>query len=238
MPTYHDILAAGAVRFDALIGPQKAALEATYTTRPLTAANFQSTVFPFSDALAGILWAEQQMAAAVTDTGNSSLRSYIASRTANILNGGTIPSVDENGVPVIGIYGAVKDATSGKVCYPKALAEIERRVENPTSFWVVPVYFYRQIGTTIYHTRDNVKLDVCVYDSTVQETAIAADGDILFPTLEPVYVDGMLSRCIRDDEFIGQTAIYNGYFQNELMAIRQGEQSISGMTRPSPMVAA
>lgn len=238
MPTYHDILAAGAVRFDALIGPQKAQLETTYTTRPLTAANFQSTVFPFSDALASILWAEQQIAAAVADTGNSSLRSYLASRTANILNGGRIPSVDENGVPIIGIYGAVKDATSGRVYYPKALAEIERRVENPTTFWVVPVYFYRQIGTSIYHTGTNVKLDVCVYDSAVQQAAIAADGEILFPTLEPLYVDGMLSRDIRDDEFMAQTAVYNGYFQNGLAAIRQGEQSISGMTRPSPMVAA
>lgn len=237
MPTYHNPIAAAALRVDALVGAQKAALETTYTTRPLTDANFQSAIFPFSDFLAACGWAEQQIAGAIADTGNSPYQAYIRSNTATIINGGPLPAVDKSGVPIIGIWGAVKDGTSGNVCFKKDLSEIQRRVTNANNFWVVPVYYYRMEGLSIYHTRTNVKIDCCVYDADAQAALIAADGDLLFPTLENLYVWGMLGKMIRDDEFTGQGSIFQGYFDDGLMALRRGLQSVSGSSAQSPVAA-
>jgi len=238
MASYHDILAAVALRVDALVGTQKTALQTTYTTRPLTASNFQSTIFPFADLKAGILCAEMQIANAVADTGNSPYRSYIKSQTGDLANGDEIPSIDENRVPIIGIYGAVRDADDSTIVYfEKSLPEIQRRNRNATTFYCVPVYYFRMDGTAIYHTGTNVKIDCCVYDVDTQIGAIDADGAILFPTLEHLYVDGGLKRCVRDDEFVAQSGLFSSNFEDELMAIRKGLTSVSAKTMPSPVAA-
>lgn len=234
MPTYHDILAAGALRVDALVGAQAAALQTTYVVRPLTSANFQSAVFTFSDLKAGIGWAEQQMALAIGQTGNETLQSYIRSTTANIANGAVLPGVDLNGVPIIGTLGAIKDATVNRVCFPMPLSEVQRRVDNPHSTWVVDVFYYALEGPRVFHTRDNVKIDVSIYDADAQMDAIDANDDILFPPLENMYIWGMLGTAIRDDEFSNQATIYRGYFDDGLAALRKGLASVSEKTMAIP----
>lgn len=237
MPTYHDVLAAGALRVDALVGAQKTDLQNTYATRPLTAANFQSTIFPFDDLKANLGWAEQQIALAVAQTGNSSLQAYILSTTAGLTNAAPLPSVDINGVPIIGNWGVVRDGTTKTICFPKPIAQIQRRTQNAGGFYINPVWQYAMEGPLILHTRSSVKIDCSVYDGDARLAAIDADGDLLFPNLESLYIDGMLSRCVRDDEFASQAGIYMGYFQAGLMAIRQGMASVVGNTAQSPVAA-
>lgn len=238
MPTYHDIIAGTALRIDALVGAQAATLQTTYETRPLTTAEFQSTIIPFAGIKNGVQYAESKLVNAIAETGNHPWQANIRSVTAALSNGDAIPAVDTNSVKIVGIYGAVKDVATGNVCFAKSLAEIQRRNDNANSFWVVPVYWYRMDGTRIYCTPDEVTIDVCVYDADEQSRAIDNDTDILLPgTLEEAYVCGALAYCLRDDEFTSQAAIFRGYFNDTIAGIRQGLTSVSAKSVPSPMAA-
>jgi hypothetical protein len=238
MPTYHDIIAGTALRIDALIGTQAAALQTTYETRPLTTANFQSTIIPFAGIKNGVQYAESKLVDAIAETGDHPWQANIRSLTATITSGSLIPSTDASSVKIVGIYGAVRDTATGNVCFEKPLATIQRRVTNSNSFWVVPVYYYRMDGTRIYHTTDGVKIDVCVYDTDAQATAIDDDDEILLPgTLEEAYVCGALSYCLRDDEFSAQASIFRQYFEGTIAGIRGGLTSVSAKSAPSPIAA-
>ena len=237
MPTYHDIIAGVGLRIDALVGAQAATLQTTYTTRPLTSADFQSTIVPFAAVKNGIQYAESKLCNAIAETGDHPWQANIISRTASLVNGDSIPAVDRNSVKIIGIYGAVRDVTDPtRACFPKSIAQIERWLNN--SFWVVQPYYFKMDGNRIYTTADSVTIDVCVYDADAQATAIDDDDDILLPgTLEEAYVCGALAYCLRDNEFITQSQAFKNYFDATIAEIRGGLTSVSAKSVPSPMAA-
>lgn len=241
--TYHDLVAAAATRCNALVGASATALESSYTTRPLTTANFQSTIFPFSDFLAGCLWAEGKIANAVADTGDRSMRACIQSVTAPLADGATMPATDVGGFGIIGIYGSVLDGADNTIiCTEGTLEQIRRynqlQTAGSTIFLLSP-YQYKLDGNGITHTQTTVVVQVCVYDGATQAAAIAADGPILFPdALAEAYISGMISYAMRDDEFMAQAQIYRQYFDQSLMAIRSGLTTIPSVAMAGPTLTA
>lgn len=204
---YQTILAAVALRVNALVGATVAALETTYTTSPLTSANFQSTIFPFTAIKNAILNAEEKLAQRIANNADDPLRQYMADVTASLATPATLPSVSTNSKPIIGIWGAVRDATSGIVCTQMPLDLVRRRAASTNL--VIPVWWFNITGGRIEHTRTNVAIECCVYSRTDQSTAFDADGDILLAdALEPDYISEALAILVRDDEFMAQAQLY------------------------------
>ncbi len=233
--TTHDVIASAALRISALVGTQMAALETTFLVRPLTSANFQSTVFNFSAIKRSFAMCEEKLCQAIANTGNHPWRDYLSSTTGNLAHKAALPSLDVNSKQIIGIWGSVYDVTDGKPCRENQLENIQRIVDNSGSHYLMSHYFYRIDDQRIYHTRANVKIDCCFYDGDAQKTAIDGNTAVLLPyALEEAYVCGTVALLMRDDEFMNQAARYAEYFNNTLQSISQGLISVSSKVIPAP----
>lgn len=237
--SYGTILKEAGVRVNALVGATPATLEATYAAA-ITSASFDSAEFPFTLFKDTCLAVESKLATAIASTGNHPWRRILESQTANIAHEAVIPSIDSGSNQIIGIYGAVVDYEDGTVCSEMSMDDIRISVRNANSWRVTDIYGYKIDGGRIFHTRTNVKIDVCTYNRTTQATAIATlTNPILLPdALESAYVAGMVSLLVRDDAFIQQAQVYSGYFADALNSIAQGLTSVASKSIPSPTLIA
>lgn len=227
---YHDLLASVGVRINALAGTELPVnLETVYATRPLAPANFDSSIFPFSDCLAQMGSAEQKLAQTIAETKDNSARARLTSQTDLLASGALLPSEDENGLSVIGVYGDVFDSTDpvganeGTVLSEQPLETIRRRLRT-SALWKIPVFQYSMLGDSIIHTRPTVRIEVCVYDYLNQQAAMLANDDMLLPDIYgEAIICGAIAMLVRDDEFRAQAGDYATYFTETLAAIRGGE---------------
>lgn len=222
---YSDIVRNVAVRINALTNATKPAeLEAAYTISPLTAADVQeSAVFSYTGICDAILQAEQKLAQTIAETKDHAWRAKLISQTDVLASGDTLPSTDENGLSIIGVYGSVFDATDGTGLSEQPEEVIRRRLRT-TAIWKIPVYHYSFFGDSIIHTRTNVRIEVCIWDYLNQQAAIQANDDMLLPdVLEEAVICGAITMLVRDDEWLAQGSQYATYFTDALAAIRSNE---------------
>lgn len=219
---YHDILAAVALRTNALIGAKAGPLETTYNTRPLTVANFQSSIFPFSDYRTVILGAVQKLSQSIAEVREHPWRAILTSTTAALASGALQPATDNAGKSIIGVYGSIFDASDSHVLSEQPDEVIRRRLLTP-ALWKIPVYQYGLTGDSIVHTRTTVKIEVCVWDYASQVVLFNANSAMLLPdVLTEAVICGAIALLVRDDEFTAQAGIYAEYFATTLTAIRGG----------------
>lgn len=223
---YHDILAAVAMRTNALNGASAAALETTYNVRPLTAANFQSTIFPFTDYRTAILSAEQKLAQVIAPSNDEAMRAPLFTQTAALASGAVLPAVNSAGVSIIGHYGAVLDGTDTSVaCTKQPVQVIRRRLATP-AIWKIPVYYFAYTGNRIEHTRTTVILECPVYDYEAQVTAFNANDDMLLADgLMEALICGGMTMLVRDDEWLSQAQQFVTYFNNTLARFVPAEKA-------------
>ena len=238
--TTHIVLREAAIRLNALRGALPAALETTYGTLPLTSANFQSSVFPFTSFLDQETASIARFANVIAETGNHPWRAFLVSETATLLTGALMPSTNAAGDPVIGLYGSVLDADDDTiVCteYPEQV--IRRRLNNPTA-WVVPVYGFKMSGDGIIHTRPNgVVVQVCTFNWTTVYNLVANNENFPLPdSLANAVVYDMVGSMIRDDEFIPQAAQYRAVADSIEQTIRKGLTSVSEQVVAGPTLVA
>ena len=203
---YRDIFAAVSVRVNALVGPLAPALETSFITSPLTTAEFQSTIFPFTAIKYSVISAEEKLAGKIANNPDDPNRQFMANTTAALTNPSTLPSLSTNSKPIIGSWGAVRDSSNGTVCSQMPLDIVRRRAGSTQ---VVPVYWFNVTSGRIEHTRPNVIIECCTYSRSDQLTVFNANGNILLSdALEPEYVEGALGLLMRDDEFMSQAQAY------------------------------
>lgn len=233
---YHDTLAQVAVRINAMRGTLAADLQTTYLIRPLTSANFKSSVFPFDACLDALLTAEQKLVEAIAWTAGHPWRNFIGTETDLLANRDRLPTLAASpaSAKIVGVWGAVKNSADGRICTDQPIETIERRNANPSTFWTQPAYYFRIVGDRIYHTRSFVVIDCCYYNRAVQKNQALLNGVPLLPdTLDEAYMCGALSYLVRDDEFVAQAAGFRAYFNEVLATIRSGGTSIMPFSPPS-----
>lgn len=229
-----------AIRVNAIEGTIPSDLETNYIVSPLTTTQVVSADFSLTPIKDAILSTEEKLAHAIANTGNHPWRAFLHGATAAVANEGALPTVDGSSNPIVGIFGSVYDSTDGTVCTERSLETIRRRVENPGTFFVASVYWYKIDGQRIYHTRTNVKLDCCVYNRATQQTSIGTltNNTILPDVLEEALVCGAVSYLVRDDAFSAQAKTYRAYFHETLAMITQGLTSVSSKVIPGPTLNA
>lgn len=237
--TYQQILHSVALRANALVGSQAAALETTYSTSTLTSANFESADFPFSSFRDAILQAEEDFVTAVAMTGQHPWRGFIRGVTVPLTSNSVLPFVDSNSTRIVGVWGAVYDSSDNTTLVEMPVDVIIRRVRNANSHYVTPVYYYKIDGNRIIHTRTTVVLECCVYSRFDQLTAYNAGANILLSdTSEPGIVARALSFIFRDGVYAEQAAVWRRYSDEALMMIRSGIDTIIPRSVPVPVTQA
>lgn len=238
--SFQTIIRQAAIRINGIAGATSALLETAYTTSPLTTTQVDSADFTLSVLKDALLAVESKLATAIANTGNHPWRRILQSQTADIAHEAQIPSTDASSNQIIGIYGAVYDSSDGTPLSEMPMDDIRIAVRNANSWLLVPVYGYKIDGGRIFHTRTNVKIDVCTYNRTTQATSIGTlTNNILLPdALEEAYVSGIVSMLVRDDAFMPQAQIYRSYFREALDSIAAGLTSVSSKSVPSPTLVA
>lgn len=236
--TYNTILREVAVTTNALAGTATpAGLNAVYNTVPLRVSNFNaatgSAVFPFRFLLDKILNAQEALFLALAFTPANPLRGFIESQTDALPYGAPI-LVNSASLPIVGAYGAVRDAESGEPCTLNELEQI--RLRHQASWMVLQVYEYAILDKRIYHTREEagVIVDVCAYTRPDTDT-LDLTSDILLPDiLGPAIVQGAISECFRDDEYTEQAAQAGVIYSGWLTALKAGLSEVRPQSNPTP----
>lgn len=218
MTPTHDLLAGVAIRVNALRGTDEVELQETYSTRPLTNANFNSSIFAMNAIRDSCVQAQGTLGGAIALSDNRSARASLRSVTSALASGASLPSTDSSGFSIIGNYGDVYDGSDSSVLTRMPVALVRNRLLSPTIF-LAPAYYYALAGGQILHTRTTAILECCIYDNDTQTTVFDNNGPmILADDLAEAVICGACAMLFRDDEFTDQATRWAGYFATALAA--------------------
>lgn len=232
--TYSTLLRQIAMTCNALVGAVPATLQSTYATVPLTAADFDSSVFPFGFLKDKMINSQEGLIMAIANTDNHPFRASLISQTASLAYGVLIPEANSAGAKIVGMYGAVRDATSFEPCTLNDVESIRSRHLNPGSMFKLAVYQYAIVDKRIYHTRTNVIIDVCAYTRPVSDSLTLTDNILLPDVLGPAIVQGAIAECFRDDQYIPQAQAAGSLYGAWIAAIKGGLSNVEPQSNPTP----
>lgn len=227
---YSDIIIQTAIRTNAVKGATEAVRIANMAVSPLTTTQIGSVDFPFPIIQKQVLSGVGRIIRTYSGLKNHHFRDYNTSQTAALATGAAIPSVNSASQSIVGLPGAVKDASNGTILtrQPKQIIDsINRSIADGSR--VGSVYFYEFFEGRIIHTRTTVTLDVCTFDIATETTNInTASGVCPLPDacLDLAWA-AALAGLITDDAFVAQAQAYEGYVRGELNAMAQGATSFS-----------
>ena len=236
--TYSTVLRQVALATNSLGGvTTPAALNTVYDTVPLTEANFTSatasSIFSFNFLKDKLLNAQEGLFMALASTSTNPLRRHIETQTGNLAYGAQI-TTNASGVPVVGAYGAVRDAETSRVLTLEEIENIQLRAINPNSMFRVKVYQYAIVGDRIFPTVDEVIVDVCAYERPDTDSLNLEDNILLPDILGPAVVQGAIGECFRDDEYMEQATIARGNYNQWIASLRAGMAQIQPQSNPTP----
>jgi hypothetical protein len=236
MVTYNRLLVQLALTTNSFAGvTTPATLNTVYDINPLTVANFNtatgSSIFSFHFLLDKLLNAQEGLFLALASTATNPLRGAIESQT-DVLAYGDPALTNAAGLPIVGAYGAVRDAEDGEPCTLNELEII--RMKHLAAWMTLPVYEYAWLDTRIFHTRTEVVVDVCGYERPDTDT-LDLTSEILLPdVLGPAVVQGAVGECYRDDEYLAQAARGNDLHGRWVEALQAGMAQVEQQTNPTP----
>ena len=227
---YRYVIKQVGARILALQGGQAAAAATAYD-----ATTWASARFPVNLIVDTITDAVGNFAQVIAETAEHPFRRYLQAQTANIAHKGQIPATDSGGKDIIGIYGAVRDATDSIPLTEKPLQYITRCVRLRAGGELgLPVYHFARVDGRLYHTRDNVIVEVCSFDRDAERALILAEvtgtpgNSMLLPdSLLAAVVAETLAMLVQGDEFVQQAQHYRGFADSVKAQIRSGLVSVS-----------
>jgi hypothetical protein len=223
--TYNTVLRNIAIAVNALTGATPATLQTTYATIPLTSANFQSSIFPFLALKDKMIDGEAELITTVASTGDHPYRSALITQTAN-LPYGSLVKTNAAGVPVIGIFGDVRDVATSQPLTKNELRQVQDRVVNPGGMWLIPVWWYALSDRRLYHTVANAVVDVIAYTRPSSDSLDLTTNVFLPDDALAAMVNAALRQCIRDDEFVLQASRFGQLYDQWVQQVKEGYMSV------------
>ncbi len=179
--SYRYLKFESALRTAQIVGTGQASLEAAYGGD--WAIALDGSEIPISSFKQNILAVGAEIAHIIGSDSQHPYRSMIYGRSANIANGGSSPTQDNNGVEFVGVFDAVRDADTLNVMTYQPPQTIED--EQNSFFNTVPLYNYNLSGNYIQFppTTANVFFEGCVWDFDTQSSLFDSDGDSPLPQM-------------------------------------------------------
>lgn len=229
MATYNDCLRQIALAVNAITGATASTLESSYVTTPLTVANFQSSILPFTNLKDHMLNAQGRIITAAAYEGNHPYRAALTSQTAALSDGDEV-IMDAASVAIIGVWGAVRNQ-DGDLMTEGNLSQIRARNLNPGTMFLVDTALWARDDVRIYHTATTATIDVVAY-SRPSAVSLSLSANILLPDdAVPAIVSGALEECVRDDEFIAQAQKFGGMF-SDWVGSMMNSRSVNSTAQP------
>lgn len=226
---YEQIRSQAALKLAQLIGVSQSTLEAAYTGS--WSAALDGAEIPITAFRDQILMIEKVMAEAIGDNVAHPARSLLYGASVALASGDAIPNTSSASVEWVGVFDSVVDSDDGLplTAQPiQTINDLNNAYFNDTEF-----YNYAMFGNNIYHTRDEVVLQGCVWDLTTQEAAYAADGDSPLPQY---LANGLVSGVIASAPQVGWTDS-SPAFQVHSQIYQQALASIASPGTALPLTA-
>lgn len=152
---------------------------------------------------------ENEMATAVASNEDNVLRSVLQD-IATVTSGNRIPSTGDAGGSVVGVWGQVRQASTGIELTPALHEDEIRAVDNgPSGLFKSTLYSYALRPPRIYATVSALEIDVCTFAYATRAAAIAAGGNLLFQQCQNAYFSGLMYNLKNEDATY--TALSNEY---------------------------
>ena len=231
---YSKLIRQAAIRVSAVIGGDPATVNANYATTPLTSVQVGSVDFPLTNLQDAAISAVARLVRAYANIGGHPFRRYNTSQTASISNNGLIPSVDSASKPIVGVYGAVRNASTGAVMTEQPKQIIELIVGDAQ---LKKTYNYFKIIDGRLSCTAAAQIDVVTFDEPTERAKFAADGNTPLPdALFDAAWAAMAAILINDDSFAGQAQTFEAHVQNVIGEMRGG--AVSFMSAPEQIGSA
>lgn len=193
-------------------------------------ADFESIVseaFPPQSMWDTLTGTENEMATAVASNEDNVLRSVLQD-IATVTSGNRIPSTGDGGGSIIGVWGQVRQASTGIELTPGLHEDEVRAVVNgPSGLFKSTLYSYALRPPRIYATVSALEIDVCTFNYTVRAAAIAANGALLFQQCQNAYFYGLMANLTNEDQnYVGLANIYKPLYM-EWLASQQPPRAVT-----------
>lgn len=233
---YRQILRMAARRVNAVTGVSRAALETAYMTAPLTAVQIGNVDFTRSMIVDNMISVVGSIVKTYANVHHHPFREYNLSQTLELGNRDALPSTDENGKSIVGVWGTFRDAITDEILTKQPYRLIESlRAGAADGSMKGQYYYYDIVGDRIVHSRATVVADVCVFDVADELAAVAADGSAPLPdALLDLAWTGLVASLMVDDEFVQQAQIHKSFFDQGLAQLSDGMTTIA----PAPQLTA
>lgn len=156
-------------------------MQAAYTGS--WASALDGAEIPRASFKANLLAVERELAHIIGSDQQHPYRSMLYGRSADIANFGSSPTVDNNGVEFIGVFDAVRDASSLKVMTIQPSQTLDDISDS--FFDDVELTNYSLVGNYIQlpNTVDAIFFEGCVWSYSTQSSAYDADGNSPLPQM-------------------------------------------------------
>jgi hypothetical protein len=214
-----------ALRSAQLSGTSQSTLEAAYNAFTVDGAEVPTTAM--KDL---ILMIEKELAQQVGDNVQSPARKFLSARTVNLSDLDVIPSVDENGVEIVGVWDSVAEAVSNRPLTWQPTQTITDIVDGAPGFFGNNYYYYNINGEYIRTTRPTIYLQGCSWSLSVQSAAYDSNGNSPLPEyLANTWIAGVISNLpqVGWTDSAGVAGMYNGIYERGLQQMAIGSSGSS-----------
>lgn len=224
---YDKLIRQAAIRIDAIVGSTATAKQSAYITAPLTATQVGNVDFPLASIQDAAISAVARIVRTYANIKGHPFHNFHAKTTANIAHEGNIPSVSSDSLPIVGVYGAIRDATTGDELTEQPVQLIRSIVDSLADGTLKGSYFHYKIaGRRLYHTRTNATIDVVTFDEATERTAVAGGGNTPLPdACFDIAWNAMVAILVVDDAYASQASLSENYVQNALGQLMSGAQT-------------
>lgn len=235
---YDKIIRNAALRVSALKGGTSVAKEANLAITPLTATQIGTLDFPITSIKDAVLSNVGRLVRAYASVKNHPFRTYNLSQTGSLANEAILPSLNSASKPIVGVWGAIRDASTGDACSKQSAQIIRSIVSDTDNFLKGEYYYYDFVGDRIEHTRANVVIDVCTFDEPTERAAMNAGGNCPLPdALFDAAWCGALSYLVIDDAYWQQAQVYDKYVNQIIGELNNGGTVFSPAPEQAPVAA-
>lgn len=193
---YESIKVQAALKLAQIKGATQAELETYYTGA--WASALDGAEIPITGFRDQILMIEKTFAEAIGDNPSHPARSLLYGASVALSTGDAIPNTSSASYEWVGVFDSVVDSDDGLPLTAQPIQTINDL--NNVYYDDTAFYYYAMFGNNIYHTRDEVILQGCVWDLTTQETEYDADGDSPLPQY---LANGLVSGVIASAPQVG-----------------------------------
>lgn len=171
-----------------------------------------------------ILASEARIAALVGRQKNPVLRTALYGKTGELISGALLPNFDTKNVRFVGNFGNVLDALDDRPLTEKRKQIVTRRNENAGDFFRLESYYFCLEDTRIYHTRQSVYLEGCVWNRIAQSAAYDDANGVspLHEELETFFIADVLANLPQEDWFMSEAETYRRIAKDCEAELKQG----------------